>query len=91
MIEAESSLLDERMGEKPRLAISASRLTPLFARKMRFEVIGHLHPDLDVIRADFGLFFASTFVPGSCLANELTGCIGTRAPSSIPLARYARR
>jgi hypothetical protein len=89
MIEAESSILDERMGEKPRLAVYGSRLTPLFARKMQFEVVGHLRAMHEVIREDFGLFFAPAFVPGRCLANELTGYVGTRIPSSLPLARYA--
>jgi hypothetical protein len=90
MIETTSSILDERMGEKPTLAVYGSRLTPLFARKMRFEVVGHLQPTIEAIRADFPLFFDPAFVPGACLANELTGVIGTRNPSSIPIARYMK-
>ena len=46
-------------------------------------------PTHEVIREDFGVFFTPSFVPGVCLANELTGLIGTRHPSAIPLARYA--
>jgi hypothetical protein len=87
-IEAESSLLDERVGERPRLAVYGGRLTPLFARKMRFEVVGHLKPNDATIRGDFGVFFAPTFVPGACLADGLTGCIGTRGASTFPVGRY---
>jgi len=89
MIEAESSLVEDRMGEKPRLAVFASRLSPLFAKKMRCAVVGRLDPDVAAIRGDFGVFFSPSFVPGVCLASELSGCIGTRSPSSVPLARYA--
>lgn len=89
MIEAELSLLEGRVGEKPRLAVFGSRLSPLFARKMRCEVVGHLEPNDAVIRQDFGIFFSPSFVPGACLANELSGLIGTRRPSTVPLSRYA--
>jgi hypothetical protein len=88
MIESESSLLDERLGEKPRLAVGAGRLPPLFARKMRFETVGHLQPILDALRTDFGVFFDRPFVPSPSLANELSGIPGTRGPSTIPLSRY---
>jgi len=88
MIEAESSLVDDRMGEKPRLAVFGGRLTPLVARKMRCEVVGRLEPNHAVIREDFGVFFTPTFVSGVCLANELTGYVGTRRPSTVPLTRY---
>jgi hypothetical protein len=89
MIEAESSPLADRLGEKPRLCVYGSRLTPLHARKMRFDVIGRLPLDDRAIREDFAGFFAPTFVPGTCLANELAGYTGgTRTPSGIPLARY---
>lgn len=88
MIETTSSLLDDRLGQKPTLAVYGSRLTPRFARRMRFEVVGHLQPNIEAIRADFPLFFDPAFVPGACLANELTGVIGTRNPSTIPIARY---
>lgn len=88
MIEAESSLVDEQMGEKPRLAVFGGRLTPLFARKMRCDVVGSLEPNDAAIRDDFGVFFTPAFVPGACLASELSGCIGTRKPSSVPLERY---
>jgi hypothetical protein len=73
------------------LAVYGSRLTPLFARKMRFEIVGHLQPDAEAIRAAFPIFFDPAFVPGSCLANELTGVIGTRHPSSIAIAQYVNR
>jgi hypothetical protein len=89
MIEAESSLVEDRMGEKPRLAVFASRLSPLFAKKMRCEVAGRLAPHAAAIRQDFEVFFWPAFVPGVCLASELSGCIGTRRPSTVPLARYA--
>jgi hypothetical protein len=77
------------VGEKPRLAVFGSRLSPLFARKMRCEVVGRLEPNDAVIRRDFGVFFSPSFVPGTCLANELSGLIGTRRPSTVPLSRYA--
>lgn len=88
MIEVESSLLDERLGEKPRLAVGAGRLPPLFARKMRFEPVGHLQPIADALRADFGVFFDGPLVPSPSLSNELSGIPGTRGPSTIPLSRY---
>jgi hypothetical protein len=88
MIEAENALIEERMGEKPRLAVFAARLTPLFAKKMRFAVVGRLEPNATTIRADLAAFFARAFVPGTCLADGLTGCAGTRKPSTIPISRY---
>jgi hypothetical protein len=86
-VEAQTTTLNQRMGDKPQLCIYASRLTPLFGRKMQFEVIGRLVPNAATIRHDLAAFFAPGFVPGTCLANELTG-FGIREASSIPLSRY---
>jgi hypothetical protein len=87
MVDSQTTTLAQRMGEKPELCIYASRLTPAWGRKMRFEVLGRFVPDDPVIREDLAAFFGPGFVPGICLAGELSG-FGLREPSTIPLSRY---
>lgn len=87
MIDSESSVLDKHLGEKPTLCIHASRLTPDQRRKLRIETIGRLVPNTKAIRADLAAFF-KPFTPGLNLANDLSG-FGVRAPSAVPIARYA--
>lgn len=87
MIDSQTTILAERRGEKPELCIQASRLTPAWARKMCFETVGRLAPNDKAIRADLARLTDAKFVPGVCLAGELSG-FGTRAPSTVPLARY---
>lgn len=88
MVEAELSLVGEHMGEKPRLAIFASRLTPLHGKRMQFEIAGRLAPNDKAIREDLAHGFAPGIVPGTCLSNDLTPAIGSRTASNIPLSRY---
>jgi hypothetical protein len=88
MIEAELSLVEEHMGEKPRLAIFASRLTPLHAKRMLFEVAGRLTPKDKAIREDLADIFKPGFVPGTCLSSNFLPAIGSRSASTIPLSRY---
>lgn len=88
MIEAELSLVEERMGEKPRLAIFASRLTPLHGGRMQFELAGRLTPKEKAIREDLADVFKPGFVPGTCLSSDFTPAIGSRTASKIPLSRY---
>jgi hypothetical protein len=88
MVEAELGLVEEHMGEKPRLAIFASRLTPLHAKRMQFEVAGRLRPNDQAIREDLADVFKHGFVPGTCLSNDFTPAIGSRMASNIPLSRY---
>lgn len=87
MVEAQTTILDQQMGQKPQLCIFMSRLTPAHARKMRFEAVGRLAPNDKAIREDAAAFFAPAALPGVCLAGELSG-FGMREPSKIPLARY---
>lgn len=88
MVEAELSLVEEHMGEKPRLAIFASRLTPLHGKRMQFEVAGRLAPNDKAIREDLADVFKPGFVPGTCLSNDLTPAIGSRSASNLPLSHY---
>jgi hypothetical protein len=88
-IESQTSILDERLGRKPELCIYASRLTPGQGRKMRFETVGRLAPNDEAIREDLARLTDPAFVPGACLAGELTG-FGMRAPSIVALSRYLR-
>jgi hypothetical protein len=87
MIEQETTTLWQKMGEKPRLCLFASRLTPAWARKMRFEPVGRLVPNDKALAEAVAPFADPKFIPGVFLAGELSG-MGTRAPSSVPLARY---
>jgi hypothetical protein len=89
MIETETTVLGQRMGQKPSLCVFGSRLTAAHGRKMQMEAVGRLTANETLIRAEHGMFFEPSFVPGVCLANELSG-VGTRAASSIPLSRYLR-
>jgi hypothetical protein len=89
-VESQTTTLAERLGEKPQLCIFAGRLTPLFGRKMRFEVVGRAVTDEARVREDLAAFFAPGFVPGVCLANELSG-FGIREASSVPISRYLTR
>lgn len=88
MVEVELSLVEEHMGEKPRLAIFASRLTPLHGKRMHFEIAGRLAPNEKTIREDLAAVFAPGFVPGTCLSSDFTPAIGKRMASKIPLSRY---
>ena len=54
---------------------------------MRFEIVGRLAPNDKAIRADLFRLRDAKFIPGVCLAGELSA-FGTRAPSNVPLARY---
>lgn len=87
MVEAQTTILDQRMGEKPQVCVFMSRLTPAFARKMRFEVVGRHVPNDKAIREDLAAFFKPGVQPGVCLAGELSG-FGMREKSKIPLSRY---
>jgi hypothetical protein len=87
MVDSQTTTLAQRMGEKPELCIYASRLTPAWGRKMRFEILGRFVLNEAVIREDLAAFLGPRFVPGPCLAGELSG-FGLREPSTIPLARY---
>jgi len=86
-VEAQTTILDQRMGEKPQLCIFMSRLTPAFARRMRLEVVGRLAPNDKAIREDLAAFFKLGAQPGVCLAGELSG-FGMREKSKVPLSRY---
>lgn len=88
MIDSQTTVLSQRLGGKPALCIDASRLAPLQARKMKIEAIGRLVPNDKTIREDMAALFKPGFTPGMCLANELSG-FGIRAPSKVPLSRYA--
>jgi hypothetical protein len=88
MIESQAAIIQiEKAEEKPDLCIFASRLTPAHARKMGFESIGRLAPNDKAIAKDLAGLKDAKFLPGVCLAGELSG-FGTRAPSSVPLSRY---
>ncbi|MGQ0444015.1 MAG: hypothetical protein ACT4O2_02535 [Beijerinckiaceae bacterium] len=88
MIDSQTTVLRERLGEKPALCIDTSRLSPLQARKMHIETVGRLAPNEKTIREDLARVFRPGFTPGICLANELSGW-GIRTPSKVPLSRYA--
>lgn len=83
MIDSQTTIL----GGKPELCIFASRLTPAWARKMRFESVGRLVPNEKVLAKELTRLTDAKFVPGICLADELSG-LGARAPSAVPLSRY---
>lgn len=87
MIESQTTTLGEKLGEKPELCIFAGRLTPAWARKMRFETVGRLLVNDKVLAKDLAHLADPKFVPSVCLGDDLSAG-GTRAPSTVPLARY---
>jgi hypothetical protein len=88
MIDSELAYAAELMGEKPRLCLFASRLTPLHGKRMQFELAGRLKPVEEAIRRDLAHVFAPGFVPGPSLSGDFFPAIGSRTASNVPLCEY---
>jgi hypothetical protein len=89
-VDSQSSPLAAQLQEQPELSIAAGRLPPNHAKRLRLATVGRLAVDEKAVREDLAAVFAPDFTPAPSLADALSAW-GTRAPSSIPVARYANQ